>query len=273
MSEIEDEVVSLHQEFDWLLQEEVTVILEELHDIVLECARRFPDCEQLYGVDSLVKNEKFLLTNTSTSGGSATDTIQAVVTLIGDDICHADILLKLHKHSVPSHRTIVQNDCQWKLQQIQDAGNHLSLALQIFASLPPTNSHGKLNFENAEEVIHVVNNLMGCLQRGRSCLLIPKKRTIVELQKSRNVKSLQPPLPPDLAVSFYVQSHKLVFAVYHILSKEAQGPPKFDVFQAESSVPWLSEVLVLFTVSLQLCQQLKNKVAVFAQYKEMNLLT
>lgn len=46
-------------------------------------------------------------------------------------------------------------------------------------------------------------------------------------------KSLQPPLPGDLALSFYVQSHKLVFAVYHILSKEkeAQGPPKFDVFQ------------------------------------------
>ncbi|KFM70671.1 Protein rogdi, partial [Stegodyphus mimosarum] len=78
---------------------------------------------------------------------------------------------------------------------------------------------------------------MGCLLRGRACLLIPKKRTINELQHSRNMKSLQPPLPGDLAISFYVQSHKLVFAVYHILSKEAQGPLKFDVFQAESSVP------------------------------------
>ncbi|XP_042909172.1 protein rogdi isoform X2 [Parasteatoda tepidariorum] len=194
MAEIEDEVVTLHQEFDWLLQEEVTVILEEIHDIILECARRFPDSDELYGVESLVKSEKFLLTNTSSTGGSTTDTIQAIVTLSGDNISYADVLLKLHKHSVPSHRTIVQNDCQWKLQQIQDAGNHLALALQIFSSLPAANMDGKLEFQSAEEVIH-----------------------------------------------------------------------------AESSVPWLSEVLVLFTVSLQLCQQLKNKVAVFAQYKEMNV--
>ncbi|GIY72413.1 protein rogdi, partial [Caerostris extrusa] len=116
MSDIEDEVQSLHQEFDWLLQEEVTVILEQLHDVILECARRFPGSEQ-HNVESLVKSEKFLLLNTSSSGGSTTDTIQAVVTLVGDNICYADISLKLHKHSVPSHRTIVQNDCQWKLQQ------------------------------------------------------------------------------------------------------------------------------------------------------------
>lgn len=36
---------------------------------------------------------------------------------------------------------------------------------------------------------------------------------------------------------------------------------KFDSCQAEFSVPWLNEVLVLFTVALQLCQQLKDKVS------------
>lgn len=35
---------------------------------------------------------------------------------------------------------------------------------------------------------------------------------------------------------------------------------KFDSSHAECSVPWLNEVLVLFTVALQLCQQLKDKV-------------
>ncbi|GFY60526.1 hypothetical protein TNIN_279971, partial [Trichonephila inaurata madagascariensis] len=89
MSEIEDEVLSLHQEFDWLLQEEVTVILEQLHDIIVECARRFPASEELYGVETLVKSEKFLLATTSSTGGSVTDNIQALVTLVGDDICYA----------------------------------------------------------------------------------------------------------------------------------------------------------------------------------------
>lgn len=71
-------------------------------------------------------------------------------------------------------------------------------------------------------------------------------------------KSLVPTLPEDLAISFYIQSHKLVLAVYHLST--VHGNIKFDTFQAECSVPWISEVLVLFTVALQLCQQLKDKV-------------
>lgn len=35
---------------------------------------------------------------------------------------------------------------------------------------------------------------------------------------------------------------------------------KFEKKKAECSVPWLNEVLVLLTVALQLCQQLKDKV-------------
>lgn len=39
-----------------------------------------------------------------------------------------------------------------------------------------------------------------------------------------------------------------------------QGTVTTDQTPAECSVPWLNEVLVLFTVGLQLCQQLKDKV-------------
>lgn len=73
-------------------------------------------------------------------------------------------------------------------------------------------------------------------------------------------KSLSPNLPEDLAISFYIQSHKLVFAVYQLTNMH--GTMKFDTYQAEASVPWLNEVLVLFTVALQLCQQLKDKVII-----------
>lgn len=152
----------------------------------------------------------------------------------------------------------------------------------------------------------MINSVMSCLQKGRNSLIVPKKRTIEELQSSRNLvsqlsflrsinlnvslrqKSLQPALPNDLAISFYVQSHKLICAVY-FMQKDPQGQTKFDIFQvtwenllihhdfnllfsylkAETSVPWLSEVLVLFTVALQFCQQLKDKVSVFTQYKDM----
>ncbi len=33
-------------------------------------------------------------------------------------------------------------------------------------------------------------------------------------------KSLQPPLPPELALSFYMQGWKLIFGVYHIVTEK-----------------------------------------------------
>jgi hypothetical protein len=33
----------------------------------------------------------------------------------------------------------------------------------------------------------MINNVMSCLQRGRNSLIVPKKRTIEELQNSRNM--------------------------------------------------------------------------------------
>ena len=77
-------------------------------------------------------------------------------------------------------------------------------------------------------------------------------------------KSLVPSLPEDLAISFYIQSHKLIFAVYQL--SNVHGIMKTDSHQAECSIPWLNEVLVLFTVALQLCQQLKDKVMLYTTF-------
>lgn len=38
------------------------------------------------------------------------------------------------------------------------------------------------------------------------------------------------------------------------------------VHKVESVIPWLNDALVFFTVSLQLCQQLKDKISVFSSY-------
>lgn len=113
-------------------------------------------------------------------------------------------------------------------------------------------------FRTSDEVIHVLGNILGALQRGRTSLVIPRKKPIDELMKSRNMKCLSPNLPEDLAISFYLQSHKLIFAAYQL--SNIQGTMKFDSCQAETSVPWLNDVVVLFTIALQLCQQLKDKV-------------
>jgi len=264
---LDDEIVTLNTEFEWLLKEEVNTIIKQIYNIIIECSRRFP--VHIPGIESMVKSEKYQLISTA---NSMNDQIKVSCTLCGDNIAHADINIRLHKHPQVNHRTIVQNDYQWKLHQILDSSNHLVSALNILDTPPLrfNDSIRKFDFKTAEEVVELINNVMVCLQRGRNSLIVPKKRSIEDLQNSCNMKSLQPPLPNDLAISFYVQAHKLICAVYHMY-KDGSGQKKFDISQAEISVPWLSEALVLFTIGLQYCQQLKDKVLVFTQYKDMQV--
>lgn len=255
MDSEKEEAVSLQKEFEWVLSKEVHAVLNQLHVILTECARRFP--LPLCGNDSPHKQDKFVLT-------SPPDHLKCVVSLNGDSIVHADINFKVQRQQNVNYRATIQNENPWKLHQIQDAGNHLQQAIFHIDNIDKDYC-----FSSSEEVLHVLGNILGCLQRGRSSLIVPRKRTIDDLMKSRNMKSLTPSLPEDLALSFYIQSHKLVFAVYQLTNNH--GTMKFDTYQAEASVPWLNEVLVLFTVALQLCQQLKDKISVFAQYRDFTI--
>lgn len=199
------------------------------------------------------------------------------------------------KSSTASHISYWQ--CR-QLVPLQVSAAHISL-IHFILILNFFSSHSffidKL-YRSSDEVLHILSNILGALQRGRTSLVIPKKKPIDELMKSRNMvrktnstpslismtnflflekylcipqKSLAPNLPDDLAISFYLQSHKLIFAVYQLTN--IQGTMKFDSCQAECSVPWLNEVLVLFTVALQLCQQLRDKISVFSQYKDFTV--
>ena len=146
--------------------------------------------------------------------------------------------------------------------QVQDAANHLHMASEGLQTEP----HGEeRTFSSAAEVrsfiprgslivlIHQVtaflNTVMGSLLRARQALAAPKKRTLEDLVNSKNVKSLVPPLPREVAVSFYLQSWKLIFAVYHMVTDK--GVSRFDRYQAECVVPWVNDVLLLLTVALQ----------------------
>lgn len=171
-----------------------------------------------------------------------------------------DISFRVQRQQNVIQRTSITQDFPWKLQQVQDAANHLQQAINHI-----DNVDANYVFKSSDEVLHILSNILGALQRGRTSLVVPKKKPIDELMKSRNMKSLSPNLPEDLALSFYIQSHKLIFATYQLTNN--QGQMKFESTQAECSVPWLNEVLVLFTVSLTLCQQLKDKVSCWKCWK------
>ncbi|XP_060528270.1 protein rogdi [Cylas formicarius] len=251
-----EEAVNLQKEFEWVLHQEIHKGLDQIHQILVECARRFPVA--LYGHDNSSKQDKFVLS-------VPLDQLKCIVTLTGDSITHADINFKVSRqNSGTIVRTSIQSEYPWKLQQVQDAANHLQQAIYHIDDV------GKnYKFKSSDEVLHILGNILGSLQRGRTSLIVPRKKTMDDLIKSRNMKSLSPNLTEDLAISFYIQSHKLIFAIYQLTNNH--GVMKYESTHAECSVPWLNEVLVLFTVGLQLCQQLKDKICVFSQYKDFTV--
>ncbi|XP_020815847.1 protein rogdi [Drosophila serrata] len=249
-----EEALNLQIEFEWVLRQEVHAILKQLRTILVECAHRFP--VPLYENEGK-KTEKFIL-------AVSPDQLKAVLTLTGDAITQADISFKLCKAPSQTQRTSITGESPWKLQQVQDAANHLQTAINHIDDVDDS-----YHFKTSDEVLHVIGNILDALQRGRNSLLVPKKKPIDELIKGRNMKSLVPNLPEDLAVSFYLQSHKLIIAVYQLLNN--QGTMRFDSRQAEASVQWLNDVLLLLMNGQKLCQQLKDKISVFSVYKDFTV--
>lgn len=88
----------------------------------------------------------------------------------------------MHRQQNVTIRTTIQSEHPWKLQQVQDAANHLQQALYHIDDV------GKnYKFKSSDEVLHILGNILGCLQRGRTSLIVPRKKAIDDLIKSRNM--------------------------------------------------------------------------------------
>uniref|UniRef100_A0A8C3UPG7 Protein rogdi homolog n=1 Tax=Catharus ustulatus TaxID=91951 RepID=A0A8C3UPG7_CATUS len=182
------------------------------------------------------------------SSHSSTDQVKGVMTLQGDALCQADVNLKMPRNNQLLHFAF-REDKQWKLQQIQDARNHVNQAIYLLM-----NRDVNYQFKTGLEVLKLMDAVM--LHGTHS-----------------KCKMFTPALPPDILVNFYINLNKLCLIIYqlHVLQpsttknfKPAGGsvlhnPGAMFEFGMECVVPWLNDALVFFTVSLQLCQQLKDK--------------
>ncbi|XP_036319633.1 protein rogdi-like [Rhagoletis pomonella] len=170
-----EEIKNLQIEFEWVMRDEVHAIFRKLREILVECARRFP--VPCFPDNDGKRTEKFVLM-------AAQDQLKCSVTLTGDSITQADISYKLKRASSQVQRTSITPDAPWKLQQVQDAANHLQQAITHI-----DNVGGSYAFKSREEVLQIIGELIGALQRGRTSLIIPKKKAIDELMKGRNMVS------------------------------------------------------------------------------------
>lgn len=266
------EVQALDNEYQWVLDQEVKRTFKDLQNILAECIVKFPmTVAALDGgkndMQKIPEMEKFILSAPSTS---PSDQVKVIVTLTGDKISHADINLKLPKGGKDFYQnTTIREDAPWGLQQVQDAANHLRMAVQeLEGAVDAKGTGGGQRMNSADEVVSFVNRFMASILRSRSALVNPKKRTLDDLRSSRHARGLMPAIPPELALSFYLQGYKLIFAVYHIVADPKTGVTKFNRYQAEAVVPWVNDVILYLTIALQTAQQLKDKVNVFAQYQD-----
>jgi len=268
-----NEIQALDNEYQWVLDQEVKRTFKDLQNIVAECIAKFPmtvaDGKNDGGIQKIPDMEKFVLTAPSTS---PSDQVKVIVTLTGDKISHADINLKLPKGGKDFYQnTTIREDAPWGLQQVQDAANHLRMASQELegaVDAKGTMSGEAQRMNTADEVVSFFNRFMASILRSRTALVNPKKRTLDDLRNSRHARGLMPAIPPELALSFYLQGFKLIFAVYHIVADPKTNVTKFNRYQAEAVVPWVNDVILYLTIALQTAQQLKDKVNVFAQYQD-----
>ncbi|XP_032253558.1 protein rogdi homolog isoform X3 [Halichoerus grypus] len=241
MSATAAERAVLEEEFRWLLHDEVHAVLRQLQDILKEASLRFTLPCSGTGTEGPAKQENFIL------GSCSTDQVKGVLTLQGDALSQADVNLKIPRNNQLLHFAF-REDKQWKLQQIQDARNHVSQAIYLLA-----NRDESYQFRTGAEVLKLMDAVMLQLTRARNRLTTPATLTL-----------------PEIAASGLTNFRPAGGAVLHspgaMFEWGSQRLEVSHVHKVECVIPWLNDALVFFTVSLQLCQQLKDKISVFSSY-------
>lgn len=242
-------------EYEWLLKVEAAKVFHRIKNILSECCLKLPIASK--SSDSQVHSYVEKYTLSSPIG----DNVKCVVTLLGDNIVHLEATIRYQKAPGHFYRAIAQPDVQWKMHQIQDLSDYVLKALSIVnVASDIFKSPGGVD---GLQISTYLENIIINLHNGRSSVMLPKKKSITELQENRINKCFIPALPADLLLSFYISSAKLICAAYHMQSQTATGRQTFIVYQGECVVNWLHEIITYINCSLQLCQQLRDKLSVF----------
>jgi len=250
------------KEYEWLLRQEAVKVFKRLHSLLQACTLKLPlPTKGTSGPQSSCQVEKFML---SSANG---DHVKCGLTLLGDNIVHAEVAIRYPK--APGHifRSVAQPDVQWKLQQVQDLSNYILQAQNLVLAATEATENSKLL--DGRKVATFLDQIVSNLHSARTSVTLPKKKSLTELQESRTSKCFAPPLPQELLLSFYVASYKLICAAYHMQQPTLPGRHTFHVFQGECVIPWLNETLLCVNSAMQLCQQFRDKLGVFHNFNQL----
>ncbi|CAG9540123.1 unnamed protein product [Cercopithifilaria johnstoni] len=240
----------------WFQNLEVVEIFMKLENILREICKRMNlsakvDSSTRLGAENPTKEKLSLVQR------SGAEVFKCSVMLLGESIIQTEVIIKYPKMPGGAYRGAAQPDVQWKLQQMQDADNYYVQALSTLVrglkwikQIAP-NDIGKIS----STVITIVAKVTNLIRQARSTLCIPEKHTLLELCNSTITRCFNPPLPPDLVLSYYIIANRLVCAAYQVTSKTS-GSQGLTVTLADCLLPQLVDVLLLTDKALNVSQQL-----------------
>ncbi|KAM6351146.1 protein rogdi homolog isoform 4-T11 [Alca torda] len=272
----------LEEEFKWLLQEEVHAVLKQLQDILKP------------GAVSMLRK------GSATAPEGRAPAADGLATPLGTGGLPWLRGMKLERR-ISDAFTISRTHTSFSwaapvLREDEEASHRFAL--------PTSGSGGAVKQENfvlspsgTDQVKGVLTLQGDALCQADVNLKMPRNNQLLHFafredkQWKLQQKMFTPTLPPDILVNFYINLNKLCLTVYqlHVLQPSTTknfkpaggsilhnpgamfefGNQRYEVshvHKVECVVPWLNDALVFFTVSLQLCQQLKDKISVFSSY-------
>ncbi|KAK6051802.1 rogdi-like family protein [Cooperia oncophora] len=190
---------------------------------------------------------------------NGSDALKAYVTLLGDNVIQAEVVYKSPKSPGGVSRSVAQPDVQWKLQQLQDLGNHIARAsvqsCEVDARLAELSQSRKFTLETGELILSAARQIKEEILIARAAIVLPRKKSLLELYNFPPTRRFNPPLPQDQLLSFYISSCKLVCASYQMVSKQT-SPQGLSITVSECQLAYLEEVLQQLDLVLAHLQRL-----------------
>ncbi|KAK5975306.1 Protein rogdi [Trichostrongylus colubriformis] len=236
---------NLKKEFIWIQSSRARKAFQSVLACLRECCERLHlgnKCDLRLRVPvSQPQAERHFL-----AGKQGSDALKAYVTLLGDNVIQAEIVLKHAKSTGGVFRAVAQPDVQWKLQQLQDLGNHIaratSQACEVDERLAELSQYRKFSMETGELILSAAREIKDELCAARTAIVLPRKKSLLELYNFPPTRRFNPPLPQDQLLSFYISSCKLVCASYHMVPKQT-APQGLSITVSECQLAYLEEVL------------------------------
>uniref|UniRef100_A0AC35TIV0 BHLH domain-containing protein n=1 Tax=Rhabditophanes sp. KR3021 TaxID=114890 RepID=A0AC35TIV0_9BILA len=257
---------ALLKECAWLQESKVPHVFKELEFVIREICKKLNISSKLntkflnsiteekvakscFGIN---QSEKHMLVSKS-----GADQLKATVFLLGENVCQVEISFKHSKYPSGVFRSTAMPNVQWKLQQLQDTGNYCvkihQTLVKALESITKLEQDKSWDLASADFVMSAITQLTDLFKRAKNAMILPRKKTLAELENFQPTKFFNPPLPPDYLISVYISASKVICATYQTQSKVSIPPlpiqNSLNISQAECIVPQFMDVLYVLNVA------------------------